>query len=299
MVTEARLDILGILVLSGLTNGSVYALVGLSLALTYGASRVINFAQGEFVMLGALATVLFVTTVALPMLVSIPLVLVICAMVGLMLERFAYRPLVARNAPPLTVMIGTLACASIMIGAALLVWGPNQYFVPNAFSLDGITVAGITSTPQQLAIIASFAILMLLIWLLLYRTTFGLAIRAVGIDPEVSKLMGIRAERVVSFAFVFSAVIGGLAGILVGPLLGGHVSMGVVLTIKGFMAVILGGMGSPFAAAAGGLAIGLLEATVAFYGNSLYAEPIIFGLILLTLIVRPAGLLGEWEAMRR
>ncbi len=293
------LETLAVLVLSGLTNGSVYALVGLSLAMTYGASRVINFAQGEFVMLGALSTVLFVTTFSLPMSISIPLVLFVCAIGGFLIERFAYRPLIKRNADPLTVMIGTLACASIMTGGALLVWGPNQLFVPNAFSLNSISLAGITSTPQQLAIISCFAISMLVIWLLLYRTHFGLAIRAVGVDPNISKLMGIRAERVIAFAFVFSAVVGGLAGILVGPFLGGHVAMGLVLTIKGFMAVILGGMGSPFAAAAGGIVIGLLEAVVAYYGSSFYAEPIIFGLILVTMMVRPAGLLGEWEATHK
>jgi len=292
------MDAIAILILSGLTNGSVYALVGLSLAMTYNASRVINFAQGDFVMLGAMTTVYFATTMALPMFVSIHLVLLVCAAGGFLIERFAYRPLMARNAQPLTVMIGTLACATIMTGAALLIWGPNQLFVPNTFSLNSISVAGITSTPQQISIIVTFVMLMAGIWFLLYRTRFGLAIRAVGVDPNVSKLMGIRAERVVAFAFVFSAIIGGMAGLLVGPFLGGHVAMGIVLTLKGFMAVILGGMGSPFAAAAGGIVIGLLEAIVAYYGNSFYAEPIIFGLILLTMVVRPAGLLGEWEATR-
>lgn len=293
------MDKLAILVMSGLTNGSVYALVGLSLALTYGASRVINFAQGEFVMLGALTTELFVTTFALPMAASVPLVLIVCACVGLALDRLAYRPLAVRGAKPHTIMIGTLAFSSIAVGAALAIWGPNPLFVPNAFSLDAVTFAGVTSTPQQLAIVVSFFVLMGLVWLILYRTSFGLAIRAVGVSPEVSKLMGIRAERVVAFSFVFSAAIGGLAGVLVGPLLGGNISMGLGLTVKGFMAVILGGMGNPFAAAAGGIAIGLIEAAVAFYGNSFYAEPIIFALILLILIVRPAGLLGEWEAASR
>lgn len=293
------MDSIAVLILSGLTNGSVYALVGLSLAMIYSASRVINFSQGDFVMVGAMTLVYFITTLALPMVLGVPLVLLVCGAVGFALERFAYRPLIARNAQPLTVMIGTLACAAIITGAALLVWGPNQVFVPNAFSLDSISVAGITSTPQQLAIIASFALLMVGIWILLYRTRFGLAIRAVGVDTDVSKLMGIRAERVVSFAFVFSAVVSGMAGLLVGPFLGGQVSMGIVLTIKGFMAVILGGLGSPFAAATGGIVIGLLEACVAYYGNSFYAEPVIFGLILLVMVIRPAGLLGEWEATHR
>jgi branched-chain amino acid transport system permease protein len=111
--------------------------------------------------------------------------------------------------------------------------------------------------------------------------------------------MGIRSEQIVLFSFLFSGFVSGIAGVLVGPLLGGQIGMGLLLTVKGFMAAILGGLGSPFASAAGGIAIGMMEALMAGYGTSLYAEPAIFLLILLVLFVRPYGLLGDYEAERR
>jgi branched-chain amino acid transport system permease protein len=204
-----------------------------------------------------------------------------------------------RRADPLTVMIGTFAAAVIISGAALVLWGPNQVFVPNLFSLTPISLGAVTTTAQQSAIIGVFVLFIVLTWWILFRTSFGLTVRAVGVNPNVARLMGIRAERIIRFSFVFSAVVSIVAGILVGPLLGGQVSMGVVLSVRGFMAAILGGLGSPFAAAAGGLLIGVLEALVGGYGNSLYAEPTIFALILLVLLVKPYGLLGEFEAVQR
>jgi branched-chain amino acid transport system permease protein len=150
-----------------------------------------------------------------------------------------------------------------------------------------------------LAIICSFGLFLVLTWAILFKTRFGLSIRATGVNPRVALLMGIRSERIVQFSFLFSAVVSGIAGILVGPLLGGQIGMGLLLTVKGFMAAILGGLGSPFASAAGGLAIGIMEALMAGYGTSLYAEPAIFLLILLVLFIRPYGLLGDYEAERR
>jgi branched-chain amino acid transport system permease protein len=132
-----------------------------------------------------------------------------------------------------------------------------------------------------------------------YRTRLGLSICATGVNPRVALLMGIRSERIIQFSFQFSALISSVSGVLVGPLLGGQIGMGLLLTVKGFMAAILGGLGSPFAAAAGGVAIGMLEALMAGYGTSLYAEPAIFLIILLLLFVRPYGLLGDYEAQKR
>ncbi|MEF9602043.1 branched-chain amino acid ABC transporter permease, partial [Paracoccus sp. PXZ] len=171
--------------------------------------------------------------------------------------------------------------------------------VPNILPMEPMTVGPLITNWQQLAIISSFVAFLGLTWFILYRTSFGLAIRATGVDPKVALLMGIRSDRIVRFAFLFSATVSGLAGVLIGPLLGGQISIGLALTVKGFMAAILGGLGSPFAAAAGGLAIGVAEAMIAGYGNSLYAEPIIFLIILMVLFVRPYGLLGDFEAARR
>jgi branched-chain amino acid transport system permease protein len=293
------MDQIGVLLLAGLTNGSVYGLVGLSISLIYGTNRVINFAQGEFVMLGAMSAILFMVTFSLPLYVSIPGIIVVVLIAALALEFGIYRPLVKRGAPPLTIMIGTLSAAIIASGAALLIWGPQQLYVPSIFSLDAMRAGPLTTNAQQLAIIATFAIFLLMTWYLLYRTSFGLCIRATGVNPRIALLMGIRSSRVIRFGFMFSGLVSGLVGLLIGPLLGGQVQMGVTLTVKGFLAAILGGLGSPFASAAGGVLIALVEALVAGYGSSLYAEPIIFALILLILFFRPYGLLGDVEAVRR
>ncbi len=293
------MDQIGVLLLAGLTNGSVYGLVGLSISLIYGTNRVINFAQGEFVMLGAMSAILFMVTYTLPLYVAIPAIIVVVLIAALGLEFGIYRPLVKRGAPPLTIMIGTLAAAIIASGGALLIWGPQQLYVPNILSLDAMRAGPLTTNAQQLAIIGVFAAFLLATWYLLYRTSFGLCIRATGVNPRVALLMGIRSQNIIRFGFMFSGVVSGLVGLLIGPLLGGQVQMGVTLTVKGFMAAILGGLGSPFASAAGGVLIALVEALVAGYGSSLYAEPIIFALILLILFFRPYGLLGDVEAVRR
>lgn len=293
------MDQIGVLLLAGLTNGSVYGLVGLSISLIYGTNRVINFAQGEFVMLGAMSAILFMVTYSLPLYLAIPAIIVVVLVAALALEFGIYRPLVKRGAPPLTIMIGTLAAAIIASGGALLIWGPQQLYVPNILSLEAMRAGPLTTNAQQLAIIGTFAAFLLITWYLLYRTSFGLCIRATGVNPRVALLMGIRSQRIIRFGFMFSGVVSGLVGLLIGPLLGGQVQMGVTLTVKGFMAAILGGLGSPFASAAGGVLIALLEALVAGYGSSLYAEPIIFAFILLVLLFRPYGLLGDVEAVRR
>ncbi|BCH31269.1 branched-chain amino acid ABC transporter permease [Mesorhizobium sp. L-8-10] len=287
------------LLLAGLTNGSVYGLIGLSLSVIYGSSRVINFAQGEFVMLGAMSAVLFMVTFSLPWPIAAAAMLAVVVIAALGLDYGIYRPLVRRKAAPLTIMIGTLAGAIVVYGLAFLLWGPDQRYVPPILSLDPVRLGFLITNLQQISLIVVFLVFILLTWFILYRTRFGLSVRATGVDPRVALLMGIRSERIVQFSFIFSASISGIAGMLVGPLLGGHVGMGLLLTVKGFMAAILGGLGSPFAAAAGGIAIGMMEALMAGYGTSLYAEPAIFVLILLMLIVRPYGLLGDYEAERR
>lgn len=293
------MDKFSVLLFSGLTNGSVYGLVGLSLSLIYGANRVINFAQGEFVMIGTMSAILFMASYNLPVPVALLLTLGVVMAMALALEFAVYLPLRRRDAPPLTIMIGTLAFAITTMGVALLIWGPNQLSVPNILSMKPMTLGPLITNLQQLSIIGAFMTFLGLTWFILYRTSFGLAIRATGVDPKVALLMGIRSDRIVRFAFLFSATVSGLSGVLIGPLLGGQISIGVALTVKGFMAAILGGLGSPFAAAAGGLVIGIAEAMIAGYGNSLYAEPIIFLIILIVLFVRPYGLLGDFEAARR
>ncbi|MEJ0015879.1 MAG: branched-chain amino acid ABC transporter permease [Acetobacteraceae bacterium] len=287
-----------VLCLSGLTNGSVYGLVGLSIALIYASTRVINFAQGDFVMLGAMIIASLLENQVLGPVLAILAVLGISAISALLLEALAYSPLVRRT-DPLNLMLGTFAGSVIIGGVALLIWGPNQIYVPGVFSMEPVRIGVITTTAQQISIVASFVVSLLVAWWILYMTNFGLTVRATGINASITSLMGIRANRIIRFTFIFSACVSAASGVLVGPLLGGQVSMGLGLTVKGFMAAILGGLGNPFAAAAGGLMIGVLEAMVGGYGSSLYAEPVIFALILIVLLIRPYGLLGEFEAVQR
>ncbi len=290
---------LSYLLLAGLTNGSVYGLIGLSLSIIYGSSRVINFAQGEFAMLGAMCAFFFMVSASLPWPLAMLAMIVVVVLAALALDYGIYRPLVRRRAAPLTIMIGTLAGAIILYGLAFVVWGPEQKFVPPVLSLEPLRIGFLITNSQQLSLIGLFIFFLMLTWYILYRTRFGLSVRATGVNPRTALLMGIRSERIVQFSFMFSAFISGVAGMMIGPLLGGNVGMGLLLTVKGFMAAIFGGLGSPFAAAAGGLAIGMMEALMAGYGTSLYAEPSIFVFILMVLIVRPYGLLGDYEAERR
>ncbi len=249
-------------------------------------------------MLGAMCIAALLENQTLSPVIAVLAVLLVSALAALALEAFAYLPLVRRT-DPLNLMLGTFAGSIIIGGIALLIWGPNQIFVPGVFSMEPVRLGVVTTTEQQMSIVGSFVISLLAAWWILYRTNFGLTVRATGIDASVTGLMGIRARNVIRFTFIFSACISAASGILVGPLLGGQVSMGLGLTVKGFMAAILGGLGNPFAAAAGGLLIGVLEAMVGGYGSSLYAEPVIFVLILAVLLIRPYGLLGEFEAVQR
>ena len=203
---------IGVILLAGLTNGSVYGLVGLSISLIYGTNRVINFAQGEFVMLGVMSAILFMVTYSLPLVPSIAAIIGVVLLAALALELGVYQPLAKRGAPPLTIMIGTLAAAIIIMGGALLIWGPLQLYVPNVFSLDAARIGPLITNAQQVAIIVVFAVLLLLTWLLLYRTSFGLCIRATGVNSRVALLMGIRSRRIIRFGFMFSALISGVVG---------------------------------------------------------------------------------------
>lgn len=278
---------------SGLAAGCVYGLVGLSLTLIYNCTRIINFAQGDFVMLGTMLAVLFLATLGWPRLPAVLLTVCALGLAGAAMERLVYRPLVQRRAAPLTIMIGTMAFGIILAGAVLVGWGPNQMWVPGIFGSDPVQLGPLMTTPQQLAIIGLFGLLVLATWLFLHRTTYGVVVRATGYNPETASLMGVRVQRVIVFTFAFAGVYSALAGILVGPILGGSFNIGLFLSVKGFMAAILGGLASPFAAAAGGVLLGVVESLVAGYGNSLYAEPIVFVLMLLILLVKPSGLFME------
>jgi branched-chain amino acid transport system permease protein len=281
--------------LSGLTAGAIYALVALGFAIIYNASHVINFAQGEFVMIGGMAAAAFVET-GLPLPLSIFLSIGLAVLVGLLLEKLAIEP--ARGASVVTLIIITIGASILLRGLATLAWDKKLHPLP-AFSGDApIAIGGATLLPQTLWVLGTTVVVVALLWWFFNRTLTGKAILAVSINRLAAELMGISVRRVLAASFGLSAALGALAGILIAPISFTSWDVGVMLGLKGFAAAILGGLGSGPGAIAGGLALGLIEALGAGYLSSAYKDVFAFVLLLTALVFLPNGLAGRRGAER-
>ncbi len=281
--------------LSGLTVGSIYALVALGFAIIYNASHVINFAQGEFVMIGGMATVSLLVA-GLPLAPAALAAVALAALIGLALARFAVQP--ARGASVVTLIIITIGAAILLRGLASIVWDKRIHALP-AFSGDApIALAGATLAPQSLWVIGVTALIVCALWVFFNRTLTGKAMLAVSHNRLAAQLMGISVRRVLLVSFALSAALGALAGILIAPITFTSWDVGVMLGLKGFAAAILGGMGSGPGAVVGGLVLGLLESLGAGYVSSAYKDAIAFIVMLAVLMLMPGGLLGGRAAER-
>jgi len=286
-------------VLSGLTTGAIYALVALGFAIIYNASHVINFAQGEFVMIGGMASAAFFDA-GLPLPVAIVLSIGVATLVGLLLEKLAVEP--ARDASVITLIIITIGASILLRGLATLVWDKKIHRLP-AFSGEapiviGSTAGGATLLPQVLWVLGvSAAAVALLTWFF-RRTLTGKAILAVSHNRLAARLMGISVRRVLAVSFGLSAALGALAGALIAPISFTAWDVGVMLGLKGFAAAILGGLGSSAGAVLGGLALGLIESLGAGYLSSAYKDVFAFLIIIAALVFLPNGLLGRRAAER-
>ena len=285
--------------LSGITAGAIYALVALGFALIYNASHVINFAQGEFVMIGGMASVAFVDA-GLPLPLGALLAIGLAALVGFLLEKLAVEP--ARGASVVTLIIITIGASIFLRGLASLVWDKKIHALP-AFSGEapiviGGAAGGATLLPQTLWVLGATVVTVALLWGFFNRTLTGKAILAVSHNRLAAQLMGISVRRVLLVSFGLSAALGALAGILIAPISFTSWDIGVMLGLKGFAAAILGGLGSGPGAIAGGLALGLIEALGAGYLSSAYKDVFAFVIILAALVFLPNGLFGRRAAER-
>jgi branched-chain amino acid transport system permease protein len=282
--------------LTGLTVGAIYALVALGFAIIYNASHVINFAQGEFVMIGGMATAAFVES-GLPLPLAALLAIAGATLVGLALEKLAVEP--ARGAPVVTLIIITIGASILLRGLASLVWDKKIHAVP-AFSGEApIKLGGATLLPQTLWVLGATVVTVALLWWFFNRTLTGKAILAVSHNRLAAQLMGISVRRVLLVSFGLSAALGALAGVLIAPISFTSWDVGVMLGLKGFAAAILGGMGSGPGAIVGGLALGLIESLGAGYLSSAYKDVFAFVIILAALIFLPDGLAGRRRATER
>jgi branched-chain amino acid transport system permease protein len=280
---------------SGLTVGAVYALVALGFTLIYNASGVINFAQGEFVMLGGMATV-FGVAAGFPLPVAAVLAVALAVTAGLLLDRLAIRP--ARHAGPIVLIIITIGAAFVIRGLAQVSFDKEYHTLPGFSGDAAIQIGGAAILPQTFWILAGTVAILSALWWFMTRTMMGKALRATSVNRLAADLVGIDTRAVTTLAFAVSAGIGAAAGILITPITLTHYDVGTMLALKGFVASVLGGMGNPIGAVVGGLVLGLLEAFGAGYISSSYKDAMAIVVLLALLFVMPNGLLGSRRAER-
>lgn len=280
---------------SGLTIGAVYALVALGFTLIYNASDVINFAQGEFVMLGGMVTV-FAAAAGVPLPLAALLAVVVAVAVGLLLYYLAIEP--AKGASAVTLIIITIGASIFLRGIAAIIFDKRFHKLPSFAGDEPLRIGGAAVLPQSIIVLVGCGVIVLALWLFLTRTLAGKAVLATAANMLAARLVGINTSRVVALSFAVSAAIGAIGGVLVTPITLTNYDVGTMLALKGFAAAMLGGMGNPLGAVVGGLLVGLLEAFGAGYISSAYKDATAFIVILLVLFVMPQGLFGRTATER-
>ena len=282
-------------VFSGLTVGAIYALVALGFTLIYKASDIINFAQGEFVMLGGMTTV-FAAQAGMPLLIAAFVAIVLTTAVGLALHRFAVAP--ARGATPVAIIMITIGASIFLRGVSQIVFDKRFHSLPPLFGGDPIKFGGAAILPQSLVVLASATVIVTLLWLFIDRTLLGKAVIATAANRLAARLIGVDTRSIVDLSFAVSAAIGAIAGVLITPIALTSYDVGTLLALKGFAAAMLGGIGSAPGAVIGGLVIGMIEALSAGYFSSNYKDAAAFLIILVVLIFIPQGLFGRAKVER-
>jgi len=281
--------------LSGITVGAIYALVGLGFSIIYNASHVINFAQGEFVMLGGMGTV-FLMAAGLPLIVAMPLAICVVVAVGLILEKLAVEP--ARDATVVTLIIITIGASIFIRGAVEVTLGKDFHRLPGFSGDEPILIGGAALQRQSLWIIGALIVVVAGLKWFFDHTRLGKAVLATSHNRIAAQLVGIEVRTILLVSFGLSAGLGALAGILTAPITLTKYDIGIMLGLKGFAAAILGGLGSGFGAVAGGIVLGVIEAMAAGYVSSAYKDAVAFVIILGVLFFMPSGLFGAKGAER-
>ena len=281
--------------ITGITVGSIYALVAIGFNIIYNVTEIINFAQGEFVMLGGLFMVFFTTALHMPLPLAFLLTVVVVTGVGIMMERFAIFP--AKNASVLTMIIITIACSILLKGAAMFGWGKDPFLMPPFTDHKPFIVMGAAIFPQSLWVLGITLGVVFFLTLFFNRTKHGKAMIASSDNKEAAQLMGINVKTMVMFSFGLSAAIGAAAGIVITPMSLMEYDRGALLGLKGFGAAVLGGLGHFYGAVVAGFLVGLIESFCAGLISSGYKDAAALLVLLIALFVRPSGLFGKKEVM--
>lgn len=285
------MDILLQLIFTGLGIGAIYALVALGFVLLIRAASVVNFGQGEFSMLGAYVLVVLFNILGVPYLLGMLISVVVMAGFGVLFAYTTYWPLRFRGGLP--VIISTIGASIFLENMVLVVYGPSSVQIDGLFDEPGIQLGPVFMDSQYLSIIVIATLLVTLQYLVFEKTLLGKKLQATSQDKEMASLLGIPVVVMIMITFAYSAAMGGLAGMLVAPILFVSVNLAGIITLKAFAANIIGGYGSIPGAILGGLALGLAETLGAFYISVPYKDAFAFAMLLLFLLVRPQGLFGE------
>ncbi len=303
------MDIFGQQLINGLVLGSIYALVALGYTMVYGILELINFAHGEVTMFGAMIGIavmdgMMTSMTGMPgmvvLMAGLAASIAACMGIGFSLERVAYRPL--RQAPRLAALITAIGMSIVLQNVAMLIWGKQYINFPPVVTLEKYAVGGATITNLQIAIVILSCVLMMALIALVRFTRLGRAMRATAQSTETAALMGINVNHVISATFVLGAVLAAIAGVMNAAYYGiAHYTMGFTLGLKAFSAAVLGGIGNIPGAMLGGLLLGVIESLGAGYLGQLtggflgshYQDVIAFFVLILVLVLRPSGLLGE------
>ncbi|MBM3365528.1 MAG: branched-chain amino acid ABC transporter permease [Betaproteobacteria bacterium] len=274
----------------GLALGSIYALVALGFVLIVRAANVVNFAQGDFAMVGAYLMVAALGAL-MPYWLAFIIAIVAMGIFGWIFNVAVYYPLRHRSFLP--VLISTLGASIFLQNLVLAVVGAQPRPLPKLLNFDGISVAGVFLDSQYLAILVVTVVCVIFQYVLFEHTLLGKKLQATSQDKDMARLLGIPVALMITLTFIYSAALGGLAGILVAPILFVSIGMGSIIALKAFAATIVGGFGDIKGAIVGGLLIGIVESFAAFHISVPYKDAYAFLMLFIILIVRPQGLFGE------
>jgi branched-chain amino acid transport system permease protein len=277
--------------LSGLVVGSIYGLVGVGFTGIYNVTGIVNFAQGDFAVVGAMTTIAL-HLAGMPTLPAVLLAIAITCALAALIERTTIRPL---RQEVIRGIIVTIGVGVVIQGLVVIIWGTDAQPMPAFSGERPLELLGATLLPQSLWVIGTAAVLVGCLYLFFQHTYLGKMFRACAMNPFAARLVGVRVATMSAISFMLSGALGAVAGIVIAPIALTQYDSGLQLGIKGFVACIIGGFGNPIGAALGGLLLGILEAFAAGYVSSGYKNAIAFVLLLLFLFLRPGGLLGEME----
>ena len=279
-------------IINGLSIGSVYALVALGYTMVYGIIKLINFAHGEIFMVGAYSAMIFITMFNLPLWLAMILSMVSTALLGMVIEKVAYKPL--RKSSRTAALITAIGVSFLLQNAMLLIMGARIYTFPQVFNNTTWVVNGLRVNALQLGMFLTSIALMLGLQFVVHQTKLGRAMRAVAVDKDAAALMGVDVNHTISMTFALGSALAAAAGVMVGMY---YISMtpymGFAPGLKAFVAAVFGGIGLLPGAMFGGFAIGIIETLVAGYGSTLFKDAVVYAILILVLLIKPSGLFGK------